>query len=309
MHGMVINVVGSVSLDALLSFESAARHLHFRKAGEDLGVTQGAISHQIISLEKTLGVKLFSRNGNRLALTPEGSRLHTSVKANFDGLVEGTRNLNPEALSGPLVIGCTQTVARSWLIELSNEFFKEYPTIEVHMQEIRPRQLAVPREIDVAICYGRPEDDDREVTFLASPAIYPVCNPRLLQSKQRRDRPADIFQFTLIHDHQVSWEQWYTRYQLDKPEKCANIYFPNTTQALVAARLGYGVALANEFEIKEFIRDGSLVRLLDKPIEEEHGYYLLSQYGENKSLKSKIFEEWVIKSIGFPGELPGTNQP
>ncbi len=51
----------SVSLNSLRAFESAARHLSFTSAANELGVTQGAVSHQVKGLEDRLGVKLFRR--------------------------------------------------------------------------------------------------------------------------------------------------------------------------------------------------------------------------------------------------------
>ena len=56
----------SLPLSALRAFESAGRHLHLGRAGNELGVTHGAVSHQVRALEKKLGVKLFTRTSNRL---------------------------------------------------------------------------------------------------------------------------------------------------------------------------------------------------------------------------------------------------
>ena len=49
------------ALDLLVGFEAAARHLSFTKAGEELFLTQSAVSRQIKELEEQLGVELFQR--------------------------------------------------------------------------------------------------------------------------------------------------------------------------------------------------------------------------------------------------------
>ncbi len=59
-------------LNALKAFETAARHLSFTKAAEEMFVTQAAISHQIKALEDHLGLKLFMRKNRSLLLTEEG---------------------------------------------------------------------------------------------------------------------------------------------------------------------------------------------------------------------------------------------
>jgi len=56
-------------LNALRTFEAAARHLSFTRAAEELFVTQAAVSHQIRTLEEHLGVPLFRRLNRRLMLT------------------------------------------------------------------------------------------------------------------------------------------------------------------------------------------------------------------------------------------------
>lgn len=286
----------SLPLSALRAFERAATHLHMGKAGEELGVTHGAVSHQVRLLESRLNVQLFSRAHNKLSLTPAGARLLQAVSDGLDRILEGTRYLDPENLQGPLTIGCTQTIATSWAAKHICEFNEHYPTITINIREIEPRQVSIPREIDVAICYGAPRDDERRSVPLSMPQLYPVCSPRLLQQGGSVTQPTDILGFTLIHDQQVPWTKWLKRYGLADRQPRRNIYFPNTSQALSAALLGYGVAIANTFETDEFIRSGQLVRLLDKPADEECGYYLLAPSAANETLKSRVFEEWIIRA-------------
>src|SRR3546814_16444598 len=62
-------------LNALRAFEAAARHLNFTRAGLELHVSQGAVSHQVAALERRLGTRLFPRLPRGLALTDEGHAL------------------------------------------------------------------------------------------------------------------------------------------------------------------------------------------------------------------------------------------
>ncbi|RZJ84697.1 MAG: LysR family transcriptional regulator, partial [Brevundimonas sp.] len=59
-------------LNALRAFESAARHLNFSRAADELFVTPGAVSQQIRLLEETVGGPLFKREARGLQLTPLG---------------------------------------------------------------------------------------------------------------------------------------------------------------------------------------------------------------------------------------------
>lgn len=62
---------------------TAARHLSFTKAAEELFVTQAAVSHQIKSLEDFLGLKLFRRRNRSLLLTEEGQSYYLDIKEIF----------------------------------------------------------------------------------------------------------------------------------------------------------------------------------------------------------------------------------
>src|ERR1043165_4334868 len=67
------------ALDLLVGFEAAARHLSFTKAGEELFLTQSAVSRQIKELEEQLGVELFQRRHRALALTGAGKSFSASA--------------------------------------------------------------------------------------------------------------------------------------------------------------------------------------------------------------------------------------
>jgi DNA-binding transcriptional LysR family regulator len=62
------------SLDALRIFVVALGRMSFTEAGNELNLTQSAVSHRIRGLEEELGLSLFGRLARRLELTPQGRR-------------------------------------------------------------------------------------------------------------------------------------------------------------------------------------------------------------------------------------------
>src|ERR1700694_5275285 len=80
-------------LNALKAFEAAARSESFTRAAEELCVTQGAVSHQVKSLEATLGVKLFNRERQRLSMTEAGRDYLAVVRDALDRIAVGTDRL------------------------------------------------------------------------------------------------------------------------------------------------------------------------------------------------------------------------
>ena len=56
----------------LVVFRAVAEQLSFRKAAEELYLTQPAVSLQIKALEEDVGVQLFDRTGAHITLTAAG---------------------------------------------------------------------------------------------------------------------------------------------------------------------------------------------------------------------------------------------
>lgn len=82
-----------------------------------------------------------------------------------------------------------------------------------------------------------------------------------------------------------------------EPANATQMYFYSTNLSLTAARLGYGVALCNPFEVQEDLRQGRLVKLLKKSVPEAHSYYLLTNHTEHRSLRAQLFEDWLKTQI------------
>jgi LysR family glycine cleavage system transcriptional activator len=283
----------TLPLSALRAFECTGRHLNMGRAGEELGVTHGAISHQVRALESQLGTPLFIRANNRLQLTDSGQRLLRAVIEGFERILDGTQHLDPDSLSGSLVIGCTQTAGASWVARNVSDFHDQYPQIEIRIVEIKPQQEEIPGDIDIAICYGRPEAQGRRVEELIRAQIFPVCSPRILHDKVPVTQPEHLVAYALLFDSQNSWSRWFSDMDVAVPDDIRQIHFFSTNLALNAARFGCGIALCNRLEVQEDLREGRLIQLLDRTIPESHGYYVLADNLDRQSLRARLFEEWV----------------
>lgn len=93
------------SLNTLRAFEAAARHLSFKVAASEIGVTPGAISQQVRKLEDSLGVTLFRRLPHGLLLTMEGETYLPQISKVFDDLTEATEAIAPDMNGKKFTIG------------------------------------------------------------------------------------------------------------------------------------------------------------------------------------------------------------
>ena len=83
-------------LYALRAFEAAARHSSFTRAGEELSITQSAVSRHIKTLEAHFACRLFQRNGRSLQLTEAARLLLPGVREGFAALERACTTLRAE---------------------------------------------------------------------------------------------------------------------------------------------------------------------------------------------------------------------
>ena len=114
-------------LKALQVFASAARHLSFTQAADELFVTQAAVSHQIKALESHLGVQLFKRHNRTLSLTDAGQRYLPDVERAFDTLKVATESLLSQGEAQHLTISMLPSIATRWLVPRLGKFYARIP--------------------------------------------------------------------------------------------------------------------------------------------------------------------------------------
>src|SRR5512143_2864128 len=110
------------SLKALQAFEAAARHESFTRAADELCVTQGAVSHQVKSLELQLGVKLFQREGHSITLSEVGHSYLNVVRDAFDLIDAGTQQLQRPVEGHVLTVSVSPNFATKWLVPRLGSF-------------------------------------------------------------------------------------------------------------------------------------------------------------------------------------------
>jgi DNA-binding transcriptional LysR family regulator len=112
-------------------FRTVADQLSFRKAGEQLNLSQPAVSQQIHALEEELGVALFHRSNNRIRLTAEGEVLLRYARRGAKLAEEALAALAKAhgEPSGELRIGASTTVAQYILPRILGAFRQQYPLV------------------------------------------------------------------------------------------------------------------------------------------------------------------------------------
>jgi DNA-binding transcriptional LysR family regulator len=132
-----------VNLKLLSAFVLVADHRSFRKAAEELGLSQSTVSTQIRQLEDQLGVSLFHRTTRRVDLSPEGQQLLTFVQQALGEIQRGVDAIASaaEQQRGSINVACAPTIAAARLAEILAAFKADFPHVLVHVRELASAEM------------------------------------------------------------------------------------------------------------------------------------------------------------------------
>jgi len=189
-----------VDWDKLRVFYAVAEAGSFTHAGEQLNLSQSAVSRQIGALEESLKVPLFHRHARGLILTEQGELLYRTAREVFArvAMTEAMLSEGRERPKGPLIVTATVGFTAVWLAPRIGAFLEKYPEITLHLlSDDRELNLAM-READVAIRMSVPTQPDLVQRHLMTVRIHAYASPAYLKEWGTPKRPEDLDHHRLI---------------------------------------------------------------------------------------------------------------
>jgi len=288
------------ALDLLVGFESAARHLSFTKAGEELFLTQSAVSRQIKELEDQLGVPLFERRHRGLSLTEAGQQFYASAAQVLTTMRTATERLRSQSgRRRPLSVTTTNSFAALWLIPRLAGFTRTHPGVDVRITaEVRVQDLD--REgLDVGIRHGPAALAGPNALRLMGERVFPVCSPKLLK-KNPLEKPADLANHVLLQydDLEVRhpwlhWKTWLEVERIADLRPAGTLSFSGYEQIIPAAIAGHGVALGRSPLVKDLIASGELVAPFKSSADPARAYFAIVSKSAEGRPEVADFVAWL----------------
>jgi LysR family glycine cleavage system transcriptional activator len=296
-------------LNALRAFEASARHLSFKQAANELNVTAGAVSQHVKSLEDLLGVKLFQRLHQSLAMTQAGQSYLPALRNAFSIISESTQRIASKRSAEVFSIGVQAAFAVKWLFPHLPLFLRNNPHVDVRLSSSIELEEVRQGVVDAVIRYGTGHFPGFRSTLIRAERLDPVCSPRLLASGPPLAKPEDLRNHMLLHDEfRESWRIWCAAQEVDGLDLTKGLSFADEHLALKAAIEGFGVALGQDILIEEDVRSGRLVRPFGDGPERNSGYYLVCSDGNADCAKVKMFREFLATGIKS-ADIPDTGHP
>ena len=288
------------SLDLLEGFEAAARHLSFTKAGEELYLTQSAVSRQIKELEDQLGVRLFERRHRALVLTEAGQQFYAATAQVLTTMRAATERLR--AATGrrrPLSVTTTHSFAALWLIPRLAGFTRTHPGIDVRITADTRVQDLERDGLDLAIRHGPPSLAGPNAVRLFGERVFPVCSPKLLKKTPLRE-PADLQRHCLLEydDPEVRhpwlhWKTWLEVAGIADLRPAARLVFSGYETIIPAAVAGHGVALGRTPLVKDLLAAKQLVAPFTSTADPARAYFAITSPSAANRPEVADFVAWL----------------
>ena len=253
--------------DKLKVFHAAADAGSFTHAGEQLGLSQSAVSRQVSALEQELSVSLFHRHARGLILTEQGELLYRTAHEVFLKLEAARSKLTDsrERPHGELKVTTAQGIGNHWLTPRLGEFMDLFPDIRVTLITTDEELDLAMREADVAIRLRQPTQPDLIQRKLFSVHFHAYASPEYLK---RFGTPQ---KFEQLDDHRIvllggsivpSYLQnrnWLIEVARDgKEPRVPQLTISNILGVLRACQRGLAIALLPDYLVEE---NGGLVQL------------------------------------------------
>ena len=288
--------------DKLRIFHAVAEAGSFTHAGEQLNLSQSAVSRQISGLEESLNVPLFHRHARGLILTEQGELLYRTAHEVFGKLamIEAQLTESKDRPKGPLKVTTTVAFGSTWLAPRVRDFMDLYPDIELHLI-LADRELDLSmREADVAVRMTPPRQADLIQRHLITVHIQAYASADYIKRHGAIESVEDLDRHRIIvygEDERppvpdANWLLHIGRRGSGprRPALCLN----NVYGILQAVMNGAGIAGLPEFMVP---RPGDLVRVLpDQEGPQIDTYFVYSE--ELRATKRiAVFRDFLLRKV------------
>ena len=292
-------------LSAVRAFEAAARLGSFTRAGEELGMTQAAVSYQIKLLEERVGTPLFLRMPRQVRLTETGQRLSAAVSEAFDALRAAFASIGEDA-GGVLTISVIPAFAANWLAPRIGSFQLRHPALAVRLSASNRLVDFAREEVDLGIRAGLGGWPGVVAHELFPLRFTPVCSPGLLQRLGPVREPADLLRFPLLSPADPWWRHWFERagVAVDAIESRPGINLDSQQIEGQAALAGQGVAMVTPSLWAAELASGRLVQPFDLIGDDGWRFWLVYPEARRNVAKIRAWREWLLEEVARSAAEP-----
>ncbi|MDB5554796.1 MAG: putative transcriptional regulator protein LysR family [Rhizobium sp.] len=287
--------LNTVHMNGLRALEAVGRLGSLQAAADELGVSMGAISQQVIKTEGQLGHQIFERTGKGLVATEIGLPVLARLTDGIQKLAEAV-TLAQRRDNNCLTISVAPVFASRWLVRRFDSFAREHPEIILRIDATMRLIDPASSDIDLGIRVGKGDWPDVNSELILAQEVYPVCAPELAAKLKT---PADVLSMPAVIDDRAmfKWDVWLDAAGLEGAEITQGHVFNEASLCLDAVMAGQGVMLAWQTLTADMIAEGRLAAPFNIRAKTGFAHYFITAKGVRDSRKVQIFKAWLKREL------------
>lgn len=294
-----MNPLNRIPLPALRAVEAVARCGTLRAAADDLGVTPGAVSQQVLLAERQLGLTLFERRPGGMTPTERGREV-TALLAQGLAQIGAAIARAGRDLDNVLTVSVAPVFAARWLIWRLPRFQAAHPGIRVRFDADLSLLNPSAGEVDLCVRVGRGGWPGVNAERLFPQVIFPVCAPELARGLRTH---GDLARVPVIRETRANfgWQDWLG------PEGHPDVVpgegpvFSDAMLCLDAAMTGAGVFLTFETLAVDALANGRLVEPFHGRHATQNHYWLVTAEDRRPGRAVRAFSRWLKEETAAAG--------
>ena len=285
-------------------FHTVARLLNFTKAGQQMHMTQPAVTFQIKQLEEQFNTRLFDRTHNKVSLTEAGKQVYMyadRILKLYEDMSHSITEMTGD-VSGGVSLGASTTIAEYMLPLLIGKFKVKYPDVNISLKESNSEDIVAMVEnnvVDLAIVEGSVNNKNLIVEQCRVDQLVVITPNNHVLAKEATLHVEDILEHPFIcRESGSGTQEAITNYiEQQSPDSRLNVCFELSSPEAIkgAVEAGMGISIVSRASIEKEIKLGTLTAVELQPKLERPFSFVRQRY----KFKSRAADEL----LGFAQEF------
>lgn len=286
-----------MKLDDLNLFRLVVENGSYTATSRKTMIPVATITRRIQALEDSLNLRLLNRHARKLSLTEAGERFYNECSPLLSRLASAAEELTDECrgAAGKIRITAPSNLTKRMMMPIFNAFMLQYPDINIELTTSNHSDQLDPTEWDVIFRVGPQRDSSLIARKISSIADILVASPEYLKQHPEPKHAEELHHHWLLKGApllkwQLSNHSGETVINNDKGRFQANTL--DVVRSSCSA--GLGITLMPDVMLREYIEDGSLVRVLEDWSANPRDIYMLYNHKDHLPEKVRLFIDFVI---------------
>ncbi|WP_165313979.1 LysR family transcriptional regulator [Vibrio ziniensis] len=275
-------------------------------AARKLNVTPPSVSQRLQNIERKLGVKLIDRNARLTSLTTEGEVLASKGQQLLKDLEHLTQDVSDKklAISGELKLVSSLGFGEKHIGPLAAEFQSLYPSLRIELFLSDIPKWSAHNSPDIMFYIGHLQDSALKRIVLSKNRRLLLASPEYLKSAPPLDEPQDLELHRCIalrenDEDATMWRLTHIDTQRETSVRVVPVLSSNVSRVTKNWCIdGQGIIQRSEWDVKEELKTGKLVRVLPEyQLQEADIVALLSSDQFHRSQKVSAFLDYVKQKL------------